>query len=54
MAKRGLLNEGQIIESKIINDISCMDDYITYLLQEYFNKSFTKAVCIKVEHYFAT
>lgn len=53
MAKRGLLKEGQMIESKIINDISCMDNYTTYLLQEYFNKSFTKGVCIHGEHYFS-
>lgn len=54
MARKDLLKEGQILESKIINDINCMDEYTTYLLQEYFNKSFTKGVCIHGEHYFAT
>ena len=53
MAKKGLLKENQILESKSINDIKCMDYYTTSLLQEYFNKSFSKGVCVHGEHYFA-
>lgn len=54
MAKKGLLKEGQILESKSINDIRCMDECTTSLLQEYFNKSFSKGVCVHGEYYFAT
>ncbi|MEN8076418.1 hypothetical protein ABFP60_05600 [Clostridioides difficile] len=53
MAKKGLLKENQILESKSINDIRCMDNYTTSLLQEYFNKSFSRGVCVHGEHYFA-
>lgn len=54
MARKGLLKEGEILDSKIINDIKCMDDYTTSLLQDYFYKSFSKGECIHGEHYFAT
>ena len=54
MAKMGILKEGQLIESKIITDINCMDSHTTSLLQEYFSKSFNKGVRTHGEHYFAT
>lgn len=54
IARKGLLKEGQVIDSKVINDIRCIDDYTSDLLQSYFNNTFNKGVCLHGEHYFST
>ena len=54
MARKGLLYEGQLIESKFINDIRCMDEHTSSILQEYFTNHFNNGVCSHGEYYFST
>ncbi|QAA31176.1 hypothetical protein [Clostridium manihotivorum] len=53
MARKGYLSQGQVIQSRHIDNIQCMDEYTSSMLQDYFNNTFTNGVCVHGEHYFA-
>lgn len=54
MAHKGTLKKGDILNSKIVNDISCENNPVmTRQLQEYYTEQFPKGVCNHGEMYFA-
>ena len=54
LCRKGMLSAGQIITSKKFNDINVTDSqYMTEILQKYYNEKFKDGVCNHGDAYFA-